>query len=366
MNRTAHPIFFTLIAVLGLVLTAGCSSPSETSTPTVIAISPTLTETATFTPDVDAVAEDFFQATMDSNKTQNAAYLATSAAIKTARPPTVTPTSAPTLTIPDEVSGMLVNGALVHYADIQTGLDGVDQIIDTVLAGNSSEFRQMVRFTTSACTHEMALGGPEKCREGEAEGTLVEVLPFLGAEGSHLRRDELSSWQGIDVAGLHAVYRVSDQAFSSADYPAGEYGIAFRTKDPQTIVTLQVENGRILRVDTSFGTPPELNFDRDAAEIILPPPNVDRGCPGAPPQRVNSGEQAGVCTQSDDLIVRKGPGSDSDALRGIEPGTIFMITDGPSCANNWLWWKVELDSGLTGWVAEGGDNIDPYFICPLN
>jgi hypothetical protein len=265
-----------------------------------------------------------------------------------------------------EGSGVVVHGVLVHFSDIETGLDGVDQIIDIILAGNRSEFRQRVRFTPSACTHEMALGGPEKCREGEAEGTLVDVLPFLGAEGSHLRADELSSWQGIDVAGLYAVYRVSDEAYSSKDYPVGEYGIVFRTKDPHTIVTFQVENGRILRVDFSFGTPPELNFDRDAAEIILPPPGVDRGCPGAAPQRVMIGEQAIVCTQSDDLIMRRGPGSDRDALRGIESGTIFMITDGPSCANNWFWWKVELDSGLAGWVAEGGDNIDPYFICPLD
>jgi hypothetical protein len=366
MYRTAQLLCFIYTVVLSLLLLAGCSSSTETRTPTVVTISALLTETATPVPDTDTVPEDKFQATLNSNKTQNAAYLATSAAFQTARPPTVTLTSAPTATLPYEVSGILVNGVLVHYADIETGLDGVDQIIDIILAGNSSEFSQRVRFTTSACTHEMALGGPEKCREGEAEGTLVEVLPFLGPEGQFLRRDEINEWQGIDVAGLHAVFRVSDQAYSSKDYPAGEYGIVFRTKDPQTIVTLQVENGRILRVDSSFGTPPELNFERDAAEIILPPPNVDRGCPGAPLQRVMIGDQASVCTQSDDLIMRKGPGSDSDPLRGIEPGTILMITDGPSCANNWLWWKVELDSGLTGWVAEGGDNIDPYFICPLN
>ena len=78
------------------------------------------------------------------------------------------------------------------------------------------------------------------------------------------------------------------------------------------------------------------------------------------------GEKARVCTQSEDLIVRKEPGRDGKALTGIEPGTNFMIIDGPSCANNWSWWKLELDSGLVGWVAEGGDNFDPYFICPLD
>ena len=93
----------------------------------------------------------------------------------------------------------MVYGVLVHYADIQTGLDEVDQIIDIVLAGDMTEFRKKVKFTTSGCTHVMALGGPEKCREGEAEGTLIEVLPFLGPEGHFLRRDEIDEWQGADT-----------------------------------------------------------------------------------------------------------------------------------------------------------------------
>jgi hypothetical protein len=171
-------------------------------------------------------------------------------------------TAAPT----DEVLGVLV-----HDADVRTGLDEVDQIIDIVLAGDINEFRQRINFTTSGCTHEMALGGPPKCREGESEGTLVDVLPFLGPEGHFLRSDEINDWQGIDADGLYAVYRVSDEAFSDMDYPTGEYGIVFRTKDPNTLVTLQVENGSILRIDTDFGTPPEINFEGDAQEIILPP-----------------------------------------------------------------------------------------------
>jgi hypothetical protein len=335
-----------------------------------MAISPTLTATTTPTPDTTAAAEANYQATLNFNKTQNAAHFATGAAMMTAtsqaRPPTATPTLPPTATPTDEVLGVLVHGVLVHYADILTGLDEVDQIIDMVLAGDFNEFRQRIKFTTSGCTHEMALGGPPKCREGESEGALVEVLPFLGPEGHFLRRDELNNWQGIDVAGLYAVYRVSDEAFSSQDYPTGEYGIVFRTKDPQDIVTLQVENGSILRIDSDFGIPPEINFERNAQEIILPPPNSNKGCPGAPPQRVMIGEKARVCTISDDLIMRKGPGLDGKELTGIKPGTNFMIIDGPSCANNWFWWKVELDSGLEGWVAEGGDDTDPYFICPAN
>ncbi len=370
MNRTAKPVYFTFLAVLGMVLLVSCSNP--TATPTPMAISPTHTATTTPTPDPTAIAEATYQAVLDMGKTQNAAYFATSAAMMTARPPTAMPTRRPTITPTEEGLGELVHGVLVHDADTRTGLDNVDQIIDIVLAGDMDKFRQRISYTTSGCTHVMALGGPPSCREGESEGALVEALPFLGPEGSFLRRDEINDWQGIDVAGLYAVYRVSDEAFSSQDYPAGEYGIVFRTKYPQDVVTLQVENGSILRIDSTFilqidsdlGIPPEMIFERNAEEIILPPPNI-KECPGAPPQRVMIGEQASVCTQSEDLIVREEPGSDGKPLTGIEPGTDFMIIDGPSCANNWSWWKVELDSELEGWIAEGGDNLDPYFICPV-
>ena len=362
------------MAVLGSLLLASCSNATEIAMSTSVATSPMLTLTKTPSPDPTANADAYFQATLDSNKTQNAAYFATSESMKTSRPPTMTPALRSTAIPLDEGSGVLVNGILVHDTDTRTGLDAVDQIINATLARDINQFRRRIKFTTSGCTHVMALGGPVKCREGEAEGTLVEVLPFLGpGEGSQLRRDDLNNWQGIDVAGLYAVFRVSDDAYSSQDYPAGEFGIVFRTKDAQNIVTFQVKNGSILRIDSTFiqqidsnfSIPPELNFEGNAREMILPPPHI-KECPGAPLQRVMRGAQAKVCTQSEDLIVREEPGRDGKVLAGAEPGTNFLIIDGPSCANNWSWWKVELDSGLEGWIAEGGDNTDPYFICPLN
>jgi hypothetical protein len=374
MKRSSQLMCLTIMAVLGLLILASCSNATEAAISTPMAISPTLTTTKTPTPDQTAAAEAHFQATLDSNKTQNAAYFATSEAMKTSRPPTMTPTRRPVATPTDEDSGMLVNGVLVHDADTRTGLEDIDQIINITLAKDMNEFRRRINFTASGCTHVMALGGPEKCKEGEAEGTLVEVLPVLGAgEGSHLRRDDLINWQGIDAAGLYAVYRVSDEEFSSQDYPAGEFGIVFLTNDPQNIVTLQVKYGSILRIDSTFiqqidsefSIPEALDFERIAEELILPPAHI-KECPGAPLRRVMIGELANVCTQSEDLVLREEPGLDGKPVTGIEPGTEFMIIDGPSCANNWSWWKVELDSGLEGWIAEGGDNIDPYFICPEN
>jgi hypothetical protein len=184
--------------------------------------------------------------------------------------PVISPSPRPQVVTTPTVEVLTVS---VHDPHIRTDLAEVDHIIDTVLEGDINEFRQRIKFTTSGCTHADGLGGPPKCREGESEGMLVEVLPFLGPEGHFLRRDEINEWQGIDVTGLYAVYRVSEEAFTNKDYPAGEYGIVFGTKMPHSIITLQVENGSILRIDSLFGTPPEINFERDAQEIILPPPS---------------------------------------------------------------------------------------------
>jgi hypothetical protein len=88
------------------------------------------------------------------------------------------------------------------------------------------------------------------------------------------------------------------------------------------------------------------------------------GCPDAPPQRVRVGDKARVCTAYDQLVVRARPGRSSSEIARLKPGTYVTIVDGPICADVWSWWKVQTDSGTVGWVAEGGDEIDPYFICP--
>ena len=97
------------------------------------------------------------------------------------------------------------------------------------------------------------------------------------------------------------------------------------------------------------------------------PPPTSRGlssCPGAPPQRVRVGERAWVCTAYEQLIVRAQPRRSSAELTRLEPGTHVTVIDGPACANAFSWWKVRISSGTVGWVAEGGDEIDPYFLCP--
>jgi peptidoglycan/xylan/chitin deacetylase (PgdA/CDA1 family) len=88
-------------------------------------------------------------------------------------------------------------------------------------------------------------------------------------------------------------------------------------------------------------------------------------CPAAPQSRVQVGDLAFVSIRYDQLSLRAWPGRQADRLGFLDPGDFFTITGGPACADGWTWWQVETRGKGTGWVAEGGDSVDPYFISPL-
>jgi hypothetical protein len=154
----------------------------------------------------------------------------------------------------------------------QTGISEIDAVIATTLEGDVDELRSILDFTQTNCTFAEGLGGPPKCLATEMEGTPVEVLPFLGPEGHFIRKEDIGNWAGLDVSELFAVYQVSDKAYSDADYPAGEYAIVFTTAlEGEPSITLQIRQGKIIRIDYGFGSPYEIP-QAAVARFLLPPP----------------------------------------------------------------------------------------------
>lgn len=88
-------------------------------------------------------------------------------------------------------------------------------------------------------------------------------------------------------------------------------------------------------------------------------------CPGMLPSRVKVGDTVRVCTKQDRLILRVAPSRSAEELVRIVTGTELKILEGPVCDDESTWWRIRIDSGLTGWVREGTDATDPYFICPV-
>jgi hypothetical protein len=151
-------------------------------------------------------------------------------------------------------------------------MDEIDRVLEA--SRDADQLRSLIQFTSARCTTLEGLGGPPKCRPGEEDGALVEVLPFLGPEGYFLRKEEIRDWPGFEPHGILAIYEVSAAAFSDENYPAGTYAILFAEKKDRPIISLRVTQGRIVRVDTIFDPSPDgLNeiVQREAAKLILAP-----------------------------------------------------------------------------------------------
>ena len=161
-----------------------------------------------------------------------------------------------------------------HSLDTRTGVREIDLVLAALESGDKQEFLDSIHYSTIDCMTINALGGPPPCREDEAEGTSVDVLPILGPEGTYLWKDEIGNWAGLDVAGLYAVYQVAESAYSDQYYPKGDYGLLLVSEGAEPGIVLQITRDGIVRIDHIMDySPSALSniLERDAVEVILAP-----------------------------------------------------------------------------------------------
>ncbi len=89
-------------------------------------------------------------------------------------------------------------------------------------------------------------------------------------------------------------------------------------------------------------------------------------CPGAPVSRVAVGDSACVADIGPSpLRIRATPEISPDNIVGdVYRGTRVALTDGPACADGYTWWRIQVDAGPAGWVAEGGPG--GYYLEPCD
>jgi hypothetical protein len=115
------------------------------------------------------------------------------------------------------------------------------------------------------------LGGPPPCLPGEPEGTPIEVLPILGSEGGYIRKADIGAWEGLRSTELYAAYEVSDAAYTEPNFPAGEYALVFGgTSGTGSDFTLQVRDGRIIRIDYYMGADPRIRPEDVVRYLVSP------------------------------------------------------------------------------------------------
>lgn len=74
-------------------------------------------------------------------------------------------------------------------------------------------------------------------------------------------------------------------------------------------------------------------------------------CAGALPSRLSVGGM-GRITPGDPNRLRAQPSTSSAVLGNIPAGAVFVVIDGPVCANGYAWWQVNY-GGIVGWTVEG-------------
>ena len=210
--------------------------------------------------------------------------------------PTTTP-SPPTETPPQPTATPLppTMPAPQPTRDTRSGNPIVDTVIELILTNDGDSRRQMIRFSTAGCTTVQGLGGPPMCGPDQEEGTLVEYFPvrITPGEGQAVRPDEMESVLDFEVIELYAAYTQAEKSrFDDFSLPA-VYAAVFSTKvfeELDTYIIFHLDNdGFIVMVDAltcpldKFGNPPppevlactpESIIERDAIDILVPPPQV--------------------------------------------------------------------------------------------
>ncbi|GAB4513269.1 MAG: hypothetical protein OHK0046_13930 [Anaerolineae bacterium] len=94
----------------------------------------------------------------------------------------------------------------------------------------------------------------------------------------------------------------------------------------------------------------------------MPPPSPVL-CPGTLPSRLFPGS-GGVVSDDDSrrLNVREGPGLNFAQLDQMRVGEPFRVLEGPRCADDFAWYRVNYRGVLEGWIAEA--DSEAYFVEP--
>ncbi|MFN2265155.1 MAG: hypothetical protein ACK2UM_12910 [Anaerolineales bacterium] len=230
-----------------------------------------------------------------------------------------------------------------------TVLDELKPVLDAILFGSIEQRRELVSYTTTGCTNADGLGGPPKCEPGQAEGSLIQVLPILSSEGTFSTPQDIDQALEFVVMDLYAIYRVPEDAIKADYWPAGEYGLIF-TREMNAVpfpVTVFVEDGRIVRLHHHFGTQPEdLLGQLPVEQVILDSKAakkwVTENSPVSPPiQEVENGTISGsICYPSEsipnmtlyfqeinrgDLAYQSHPGDQTSYSIDLPPGSYIAF-----------------------------------------
>ena len=87
-------------------------------------------------------------------------------------------------------------------------------------------------------------------------------------------------------------------------------------------------------------------------------------CSDAPLPRLIVGESGEVAPGVDRLRLRALPAIGAGTIRTLYARNAFTVLAGPSCNSGYNWWRVEMENGDKGWLAEA--EWSRYYLTPIS
>lgn len=161
----------------------------------------------------------------------------------------------------------------LHPDDLHTGITGLDPVLEAIAGRDPETIAARLQLLETPCTTADGLGGPPKCAEGVADGTVVTVFPVLESEGTFIPANGLLPLaESLDIKGLFGIYQVTGgPSAEEAYWPSGAYGVVLAGSGAVPAYTLLVDGGNIVRIIYHLDTGPESAFDNGRGTILLPP-----------------------------------------------------------------------------------------------
>lgn len=161
----------------------------------------------------------------------------------------------------------------MHPDDLSTGITGLDPVLEAIAGRDPETIAARLQLLETPCTTADGLGGPPKCAEGVADGTVVTVFPVLESEGTFVPADGLLTLaESLDIKGLFGIYQVTGgPSAEEAYWPSGSYGIVLAGNGSVPAYTLLVDRGNIVRIVYHLDAGPDAAFDSGRGNILVPP-----------------------------------------------------------------------------------------------
>ena len=146
---------------------------------------------------------------------------------------------------------------------------------------------ELGRFSPVPCTTSVeGMGGPPQCREGEANGTPVNVMLAAGCEGYYVREGELPfetfALVGTDGSPLYGIYRVTSSNIVQG-WPDARYAVVLRQQAPpdrESVLALLTDDVSIVGFMQGCGeTPQQWVETQGLTDVVIEPGAAEQASP---------------------------------------------------------------------------------------